>query len=281
MGVKKYKPITPGRRISSVDSFEDLTAKKPYKKLLKKRKRTGGRNVNGRITVRHRGGGAKRMIREIDFKRDKYDVLGKVASVEYDPNRNARVALINYQDGDKRYILAPDKLKKGQEILASRDKRVPVNVGNAMTLAKMPEGSFIYNIEITPGKGGQLARSAGQSAQLMAVEGKYATIKLPSSEVRKVSKECMATLGSVSNPEYMTIRWGKAGRKRHLGFRPTVRGKAQNPCDHPHGGGEGSQPIGMKHPKTPWGKPALGVKTRKAKKYSDKLIINRRKKKRR
>lgn len=281
MGVKKHKPLGPARRKSSVDDFADITVSKPTKKLLKPRKRTGGRNVTGRITVRHKGGGAKRQIRVIDFKRDKFDIPAKVASIEYDPNRNARIALLNYQDGEKRYIVAPSGLKVGQEVVASKEKRVKIQPGNVMSLVNMPEGTMVYNIELTPGKGGQLVRSGGASAQLMAVEGKYATLKLPSSEVRKVPKEALATIGSVSNADYMNIRWGKAGRKRHLGIRPTVRGKVMNPVDHPHGGGEGRQPIGLKYPKTPWGKHALGVKTRKAKKYSDKLIMQRRKKKRR
>lgn len=281
MPVKKYKPLTPGRRKSSVDAFADITVAKPKKKLTKIRKRSGGRNTTGRITVRHKGGGAKRFIRVVDFKRDKFNIPAAVKTIEYDPNRNARIALVQYKDGEERYIVAPAELKVGQEIISSKDKKVKVEPGNAMRLKDIPEGSFIYNIEITPGKGGQLVRSAGNSAQLMAVEGKYATIKLPSGEVRKVVKDAMATLGYVSNPEYSTIRWGKAGRKRHLGIRPTVRGKVMNPVDHPHGGGEGRQPIGMKYPKTPWGKHALGVKTRKAKKYSDKFIIQRRKKKRR
>ncbi len=280
--VKKYRPLTPGRRLSSVDSFSDITEKKPTtKKLLIPRKRSGGRNVTGRITVRHKGGGAKRHIRIIDFKRDLYDIPGLVKTIEYDPNRNARIALIVYRNGEKRYIVAPGELKVGHEVISSKENKIKVQAGNAMSLKNMPEGAFIYNIEITPGKGGQLVRSAGNSAQLMAVEGKYATIKLPSGEVRRFNKDAMATLGSVSNSEYNTIRWGKAGRKRHLGIRPTVRGKAMNPCDHPHGGGEGNQPIGLKYPKTPWGKHALGVKTRKAKKYSNKLIIQRRKKKKR
>jgi len=279
MAIKKYKPITSGRRRSGVISSADITVKKPLKKLAKIKKRSGGRNVSGKITVRHRGGGAKRYIRLIDFKRDKFDVPAMVKTIEYDPNRNCRIALLAYKDGEKRYIIVPNDLKVGDEVVSSKEKKIEIKPGNAMPLKDIPEGSMIYNIELTPGKGGQLVRSAGNSAQLMAVEGEYATIKLPSGEVRKIIKNNMATLGSVSNPEFMTIRWGKAGRKRHLGIRPTVRGKAMNPVDHPHGGGEGRQPIGLKYPKTPWGKHALGVKTRKAKKYSDKLIIQRRKKK--
>ncbi|HDQ22565.1 MAG TPA: 50S ribosomal protein L2 [Candidatus Uhrbacteria bacterium] len=279
MAIKKYKPITSGRRRSGVISSADITVKKPFKKLAKIKKRSGGRNVSGKITVRHIGGGAKRYIRLIDFKRDKFDVPAIVKTIEYDPNRNCRIALLAYKDGEKRYIIAPNDLKVGDEVASSKEKKIEIKLGNAMPLKDIPEGSMIYNIELTPGKGGQLVRSAGNSAQLMAVEGEYATIKLPSGEVRKIIKNNMATLGSVSNPEFMTIRWGKAGRKRHLGIRPTVRGKAMNPVDHPHGGGEGRQPIGLKYPKTPWGRHALGVKTRKAKKYSDKLIIQRRKKK--
>lgn len=280
MAVKKYKPTTPGRRKSSVDSFEDISVKKPkVKKLLLIRKRTGGRNNTGRITVRHRGGGAKRYIRKVDFTRDKYDVPGKVVSIEYDPNRNARISLISYADGEKRYIIAPVDLNVGDSIVSSRENKIKIQPGNAMPLERVPIGTVVYNIELEPGKGGQMVRSAGEGTQLMAVEGRHATIKLPSGEIRKVLKECMATIGSVSNPEYMNIRWGKAGRKRHLGIRPTVRGKAQNPVDHPHGGGEGKHPIGMKHPKTKWGKPALGVKTRRKKKESSKLIIRRRKSK--
>jgi large subunit ribosomal protein L2 len=280
MGVKIYKPLGPARRKSSVDDFADITVKKPEKKLLKPIKKTGGRNVTGQVTVRHIGGGAKRYLRIIDFKRDKFNLPALVKTIEYDPNRNARIALVVYGDGEKRYIIAPIDLKVGQEIISSKDKQMPIVPGNAMALKDIPEGTMVYNIELTPGKGGQLVRSGGASAQIMAVEGEYATIKLPSGEVRKIHKESLAVIGSVSNPEYMNIRWGKAGRKRHLGIKPTVRGKVMNPVDHPHGGGEGRQPIGMKYPKTPWGKHALGVKTRKAKKYSNKLIIQRRKKKR-
>jgi len=280
MGIKIYKPITPGRRKSSVDDFSDITVKTPLKSLTFGKKRTGGRNNTGKITVRHRGGGAKRKIRVIDFKRNKFGVPGKVYSIEYDPNRNARIALIYYADGDKRYIIAPQDLEVGDEVIASNDKRVKVAPGNAMALSFIPIGTVIYNIELQPGKGGQAVRSAGNFAQLMAVEGIYATVKLPSGEVRKFLKESMAVIGAVSNPDFMNIRWGKAGRKRHLGIRPTVRGKVMNPNDHPHGGGEAANSIGLKHPKTPWGKPALGVKTRKKKKSSSKLIITPRKKKR-
>ncbi|MDD5341612.1 MAG: 50S ribosomal protein L2 [Patescibacteria group bacterium] len=279
MPVKEYKSARGGRRNSSVDSFEDISVAKPFKKLIIIKKKSGGRNVYGRITVRHLGGGEKRFIRIIDFKRDKYEVPGIVKTIEYDPNRNARIALIAYSDGEKRYIVAPVELKIGDKIVSSDKNAVEIKSGNAMPIMYIPVGSMIYNIELTPGKGGQIVRSAGCSAQLMAVEGDYALIKLPSSEVRKVMKECLAVIGSVSNPEHMTIRVGKAGRKRHMGIRPSVRGKVMNPVDHPHGGGEGKQPIGLKYPKTPWGKHALGVKTRNVKKYSDKFIISRRKKK--
>jgi len=275
MPIRKYKPTTPGRRISSVDTFEDVTAKKPHKKLTKIRKQHAGR-TKGKITVRHRGGGARRRVRLIDFKRDKFDIPAKVATIEYDPNRGARVALLNYADGEKRYMLAPVGLKVGDTVVSSK-KKGEIHKGNRYPLELIPIGMQVYNIELLPGKGGQLVRGAGASAQLMAVEGAHATFKLPSGEVRMVLKTCMATLGQSSNPDYRLIRWGKAGRTRHRGIRPTVRGKAMNPCDHPHGGGEGGSPIGLKRPKTPTGKAALGVKTRR-KRGSDKLIIKRRKK---
>jgi large subunit ribosomal protein L2 len=275
MGIKLYKPLTAGRRGSSGDDYKDITATKPLKSLISIRKRTGGRNAQGKITVRHIGGGQKRFVRDIDFKRDKYDMPAVVTTIEYDPNRNARIALVTYSDGAKRYIVAPIDLKVGQQIMNYKTKEPEIKTGNSMPLEKIPVGSLIYNIEITPGKGGQLVRSAGNSAQLMAVEGDYATIKLPSGETRKFLKSCIAVLGSVSNPESMIIRLGKAGRMRHRGIRPTVRGKVMNPVDHPHGGGEGKHPIGMKYPKTKWGKHALGVRTRKPNKYSNKLIITR------
>lgn len=279
MGIKIYKPTTPGRRRSSVDNFSDITKSKPTKKLTKGLRKQAGRNNQGKITVRHRGGGVKQLYRQIDFKRTKYEIPAKVESIEYDPNRSARIALICYQDGERSYILAPQELKVGDQVITTLNKEIEVSPGNRTKLENIPTGLFVYNIELDPGRGGKIVRSAGTGAQLQAVEGKYATLKLPSSEVRKVLKECMATIGNVSNPDYMNIRWGKAGRKRHLGWKPTVRGKVMNPVDHPHGGGEGSSPIGMKHPKTPQGKPALGVKTRRSKKYSDKLIVSRRKKK--
>jgi len=263
--------------MSTVDG-SGIDKKAKVRKLRKAKKNTGGRNSQGRISVRHRGGGAKRQVRIVDFKRDKFDVPAKITSVEYDPNRSANIALLNYADGDKRYILAPANLKKGEEVLSSR-KRIEIKPGNSMPLEYITVGSLIHNIELTPGKGAEIVRSAGGWAKLMAVEGKYAQIKLPSSEIRLVPKQCLATIGQVSNPEHIRIKIGKAGRKRHMGIRPTVRGKSMNPVDHPHGGGEGGCPIGMKHPKTPWGKPAFGVMTRKKNRTSDRLIISRRKNK--
>ncbi|MFH1030886.1 MAG: 50S ribosomal protein L2 [bacterium] len=280
MGIKIYKPKTAGRRKSSVDDFKDVTVLEPEKSLISAKRRKGGRNSYGRITVRHKGGGAKRYYRIVDFKRDKFDIPAKVLTIEYDPNRSARIALICYNDGEKRYIIAPNGLKVGDNVISSKKNEIEINVGNVMPLEKIPVATFIYNIELVPGKGGELARAAGTGVQLMGIEGKYAQIKLPSSEIRLVSKECMATIGQVSNPDFRLIRWGKAGRVRHLGIKPTVRGKAMNPVDHPHGGGEGRNPIGLKYPKTPWGKPALGVKTRNKKKASAKFIIQRRKKRR-
>ena len=280
MGIKVYKPTTSGRRKSSVQTFKDITKKKPEKSLIVPIKRKAGRGSGGKISVRHRGGGAKRFYRIIDFKQDKFDLPATVETIEYDPNRNARIALIKYGDGEKKYIIVPIDLKIGDTIISSQN-RTEIKTGNRMPLEHIPVGSMIYNIELIPGKGAQLARGAGTSVQLMGVEGKFAQLKLPSTEIRLVSKNCLASLGQVSNPDYRHIRWGKAGRVRHRGFRPSVRGKAMNPCDHPHGGGEGSNPIGLKHPKTPTGKPALGVKTRKKEKVSNKLIIKRRKTKKR
>jgi large subunit ribosomal protein L2 len=275
MAVKRYKPTTPGRRISSVDTFEDLTRSTPEKSLTKTRKKHAGR-TNGKITVRHRGGGAKRRIRLVDFKRNKFDVPAKVAQIEYDPNRGARLALLHYADGEKCYMVAPIGLSVGDTVVSSK-KRGDIQTGNRFELQHIPVGMQVYNIELKPGKGGQIVRGAGTAAQLMAVEGSYATLRLPSGEIRMVLANCMATIGQTSNPDRRLIRWGKAGRTRHRGIRPTVRGKAMNPVDHPHGGGEGRNPIGLKRPKTPTGKPALGVKTRR-KGASDKLIIKRRKK---
>ncbi len=278
MGIKVYKPTTPGRRKSSVQRFDDVTSTTPYKPLLKKRKQRAGRS-GGTIAVRHKGGGARKQVRLIDWKGDKFDIPAKVQTIEYDPNRGARVALVAYADGEKRYVLAPQGMKVGDKITNSK-KKIEPKTGNRLRLVDVPLGMTVYNVEMQPGKGGQLVRGAGTAARLMAVEGKIATLKLPSGEVRQVSKECMASVGVVSNPDWRLIRWGKAGRSRHRGIRPTVRGKAMNPCDHPHGGGEGRAPIGiLKGPKTPTGKLARGVKTR-GKKVSDKFIVSRRKKKR-
>jgi len=280
MGIKKVKPITPGRRQASFDDFSDITKKKPEKKLIIIKKKRSGRNAQGKITVRHRGGGAKRYIRVIDFKRDKFNIPARVASIEYDPNRGARIALLNYKDGEKRYIIAPAGLKVGSEIISSK-KQTEIKKGNATALKYILAGVAVHNVELEPGRGAKIARGAGNTVYVMGVEGKYAQLKMPSGEIRLVKKDCLCTIGQVSNPDKRLIKLGSAGRKRHLGIRPTVRGKAMNPVDHPHGGGEGNQPIGLKHPKTKWGKPALGVKTRKKGKRSDKLIIRRRKKKRR
>lgn len=279
MGVKKVKPTTPGRRQAKFDDFSDITKTVSEKRLTVSKKRCSGRNNQGRITIRHRGGGAKRNIRVIDYKRDKFDVEARVASIEYDPNRGARIALLFYVDGDKRYIISPVGLKVDDRVISS-DKKIEIKKGNAMPIEFIPAGISVYNIELEPRKGGKIARGAGNSVHVMGIEGKYAQIKMPSGEIRLVKKGCLCTVGQASNPDKRHIKLGSAGRKRHLGIRPTVRGKAMNPVDHPHGGGEGNQPIGLKHPKTPWGKPALGVKTRKLKKGSDKLIIQRRKKKR-
>jgi len=273
MPVKRYNPTTGGRRISSVDTFEDVTKFEPEKSLTKIRKDHAGR-TNGKISVRHQGGGAKRRIRIIEFAREIFDVPAKVAAIEYDPNRGARIALLRYANGKKSYIIAPLGLTVGESVICSKGKG-DIKNGNRYALQNIPVGIMVHDIELFPGKGGQLARGAGAGAQLMAVEGPYATVRLPSGEMRMVFKECMATIGQVSNPDRRLIRWGKAGRMRHRGIRPTVRGKVMNPVDHPHGGGEGRNSIGLKHPKTPQGKPALGVKTRR-KKPSDLLIIERR-----
>lgn len=279
MGIKKVQANTPGRRHATFDDFSDITKKRPEKKLVKIKKKTGGRNFQGKITVRHRGGGTKRFIRLIDFMRNKHNIEAKVASIEYDPNRGARIALLNYIDGEKRYIIAPIDLKVGDSVMSS-DKAIEIKSGNAMPVEFIPAGVAIYNLEMQAGKGGIVARSAGNSAFVMGVEGKYAQIKMPSGEIRKVRKNCLCTIGQVSNPDKQHISLGKAGRKRLLGWKPTVRGTAMNPVDHPHGGGEGKQSIGLKYPKTKWGKHALGVKTRR-KRSSDKLIVKRRSKKRR
>lgn len=282
MPIKKYKPTNKGRRNMSGDTFSDITTSKPEKSLLVIRKKFAGR-TNGKITVRHKGGGHKRFIRLVDFVQERYDQPAEVLTIEYDPNRNARIALVQYEDGEKRYIIAPDGLKVGAKIVSSLGA-IDAKLGTRMPLEFIPVGSFVHNIEFQPTKGAQIARGAGTQVQLMGIEGKYAQLKMPSGEVRKFLKTCSASVGMVSNPDYRLIRWGKAGRMRHKGIRPTVRGKVMNPVDHPHGGGEGAQSIGMKAPKTPWGKKALGVKTRRKKKASSKLIVSRRpvgKKKRR
>lgn len=276
MSIRIYKPTSAGRRNSSVQSFKDVTTKKPLKKLTVARKEFAGR-TGGKITVRHRGGGAKQRVRVIDWKFDKLDIPATVQTIEYDPNRGARIALVAYADGERRYVLAPAGLEVGMQIVASKSKGDP-KPGNRFALAVIPEGMAIYNIELQPGRGGQMVRGAGGSALLLAIEGDFATIQLPSGEVRMVPSTCMASIGNVSNPDWRLVRWGKAGRTRHRGFRPTVRGKAMNPVDHPHGGGEGRNSIGLKNPKTPKGKPALGVKSRR-KRSSDALIIRRRNKK--
>ena len=274
MGIKKYNPTTPGLRGMTVSTFEEITAKAPEKSLTETLKKNAGRNVRGKITVRHRGGGARRKYRIIDFKRRKDDIPGTVATIEYDPNKTANIALIVYADGEKRYIIAPEKLKVGDVIYSGPE--ADIKVGNALPIANIPVGTMIHNIELKPGKGGQLARSAGNAAQLMAKEDKYAQVRLPSGEVRKVLIECRATIGEVGNSDHGNIQIGKAGRKRHMGWRPTVRGSVMNPNDHPHGGGEGRAPIGRKGPVTPWGKPALGYKTRKKNKASNQYIVKRR-----
>ena len=274
MAIKKYKPNTPGQRGMTVSAFDEITKSASEKSLTVTLKKHAGRNQRGKITVRHRGGGYRPKYRIIDFKRIKDDVPGKVAAIEYDPNRSANIALIFYADGEKKYIIAPNKLNVGDVIVSGPE--ADIKVGNALPLANIPVGTIIHNIELQPGGGGQLVRSAGNGAQLMAKEGKYAQVRLPSGEVRKIRIECRATIGEVGNLDHENIKIGKAGKKRHMGIRPTVRGSVMNPNDHPHGGGEGRAPIGRKGPVTPWGKPALGLKTRKKKKASDKFIVKRR-----
>jgi len=276
MGIKKVKANTPGRRQATFDDFKDISRVAPAKKLLVIKKKRGGRNAQGKITVRHRGGGARRYVRLIDFKRDKFDIPAVVKTIEYDPNRGARLALLNYADGEKRYIVAPVNLKAGDQVMSSQ-KLIEIKNGNALQLQFIPAGMPVSNVELEPGQGAKIARGAGNVIYVMGVEGKYAQLKLPSGEIRLVKKECLCTVGQASNPDKRHISLGKAGRRRYLGFRPTVRGTAMNPVDHPHGGGEGKQSIGLKHPKTKWGKPALGVKTRR-KRHSDRLIIKRRSK---
>ena len=274
MAIKSYKPTTPSRRFMTVTDFSELSKVKPERSLLVNLKKTAGRNSYGRITVRHRGGGNKVKYRIIDFKRNKLDIPAKVLTLEYDPNRSAFIALIEYEDGVKSYIIAPNGLKVGDTVISSAS--ADIKPGNTLPIQNIPVGTLIHNIELAPGKGAQLVRSAGNSAQLMAKEGKYAQVRLPSGEVRMVLTVCKATIGQVSNIDHENVSIGKAGRKRHLGWRPTVRGVVMNPCDHPHGGGEGKSPIGRPAPVTPWGKPALGLKTRSKKKPSDKLIVKRR-----
>jgi large subunit ribosomal protein L2 len=278
MAIKKYKPTSPGRRGMSGHSFEEITETKPEKSLTRQLRKRGGRNQYGRITVRHRGGGHKRRYRVIDFKRQKVGVPARVASIEYDPNRSARIALLVYADGEKRYIIAPLGLQVGDTVMSGPD--ADIRTGNTLPIANIPVGTMIHNIELEQGRGGQLVRSAGTSAQLLAKEGRYAQIRLPSGEVRLISQNCMATIGQVGNTDHSNIKLGKAGRKRWLGWRPTVRGSAMDPGSHPHGGGEGRSPIGMPGPKSPWGKPTLGYKTRRNKR-TDKYIVRRRGKKRR
>ncbi|MBO5138056.1 MAG: 50S ribosomal protein L2 [Bacilli bacterium] len=273
MAIRNYKPTTPGRRKMSTLINDQITKSTPEKSLTVTLAKNSGRNNQGKITVRHQGGGVKRKYRIIDFKRNKFDVPGKVASIEYDPNRTANIALINYNDGEKRYILAPKNLEVGSIIEAGEN--ADIKIGNALPIMNIPVGTMIHNIELRPGKGGELARSAGTSAQILGREGKYVMIRLSSGEQRKVLGTCMATIGEVGNEDSSLVKLGKAGRKRHMGIRPTVRGSVMNPNDHPHGGGEGRAPVGRKAPVTPWGKPALGYKTRK-KKQSDKFIVRRR-----
>ena len=274
MSIKVYKPTGNARRSMSVTDYSELSKVAPERSLLVSLKKNSGRNSYGRITVRHRGGGQRRKYRIIDFKRDKFDIPATVASVEYDPNRSAFIALLQYEDGEKRYILQPAGLKVGDTVVAGAN--ADIKAGNALPLTNIPVGTVIHNIELYPGRGGQLARAAGNSAQLMAKEGVYALLRLPSGELRNVPANCMATIGQVGNVDHENVKVGKAGRKRHMGWRPTVRGSVMNPCDHPHGGGEGKSPIGRPGPVTPWGKPALGYKTRNTKKKSDKLIVKRR-----
>lgn len=278
MGIRKYKPTSPGRRGMSGDTFEDITKDTPERSLIVELRKSGGRNAQGRITVRHRGGGSARQYRKIDFKREKHGIPAKVVAIEYDPNRSARIALLTYADGEKRYIIAPLGLRVGDSVVSGPNAEV--RLGNCLPLANMPLGTVVHCVEFRLGQGAQMARSAGSSVQLLAKEGDYATLRLPSGEMRKVRQNCYAVVGQVGNIDHGNIKLGKAGRKRHLGFRPTVRGSAMSPRDHPHGGGEGRQPIGKPGPRSPWGKPTLGKKTRNNKR-SDQFIVRRRSKKRR
>ena len=275
MAIKFYKPTTPGRRNMTTMDYSGLSKVAPERSLLEPIKKNAGRNSYGRITVRHRGGGNRRKYRVIDFKRERFGISATVLTLEYDPNRSAFIALVQYEDGEKRYIIAPQDLKVGDKIVSGPE--ADIKPGNALPLINIPVGTFLHNIELYPGKGAQLARSAGNTAQLMAKENGMALLRLPSGELRNVPANCMATVGVVSNPEHANVNYGKAGRKRHMGWRPTVRGSVMNPCDHPHGGGEGKSPIGRPGPVTPWGKPALGYKTRQKNKRTDKYIVKRRK----
>jgi len=275
MGMKHFKPYTASRRNMTVSSFEEITKKTPEKSLLSKKKKNAGRNSYGRITVRHQGGGNRQKYRIIDFKRKKDNVEAEVIGIEYDPNRSANIALIQYTDGEKAYILAPQGLTDGDKVISGEN--VDIKAGNCMPINSIPVGTLVHNVELNPGQGGKLVRTAGQSAQLMAKEGKYATLRLPSGEMRKVLANCRATIGVIGNADHENVKIGKAGRKRHMGWRPEVRGSVMNPVDHPHGGGEGRAPVGHAGPMTPWGKPALGYKTRNKKKQSNKFIVKRRK----
>ena len=274
MSIRLYKSYTPGTRNRALSTFSEITKSTPEKSLIRKNHRNKGRNNRGVITIRHRGGGHKRKYRLIDFQRNKYNVEGTIASIEYDPNRNARISLVNYEDGEKRYILHPNTIKVGDKIMSGSG--APLNIGNTLPLEEIALGTSVHNIELIPNRGGQIVRSAGTSAKILAKEGDYVTLRLPSKEIRLIRKECFATIGEVSNNEAFLVQSGKAGRTRWLGKRPTVRGSVMNPCDHPHGGGEGRAPIGRSRPLTPWGKPALGIKTRKTKKASNAYILRRR-----
>ncbi|MCI8435123.1 MAG: 50S ribosomal protein L2 [Clostridia bacterium] len=273
MAIKRFKPMTPGTRFKTVSTFDEITTTQPERSLLESKNNKGGRNNKGRITVRHIGGGNRNKYRIIDFKRNKDGIPAKVAEIEYDPNRTANIALLHYVDGEKRYILAPLGLQKGDTVISGEG--ADIKAGNALPLSAIPVGTMVHNIEFQPGRGGQMVRSAGAAAQLMAREGKYATLRLPSGEMRMVPVACKATIGQVGNLDHELVSVGKAGRKRHMGIRPTVRGVVMNPCDHPHGGGEGKSPVGRPSPVTPWGKPTLGYKTRKKNKNSDKFIVKR------
>ena len=273
MATKNFKPTSAGQRFKTTPSFEEITTNKPERSLLEAQSKSGGRNVNGRITVRHIGGGNRQKYRVIDFKRNKDNIPAKVASIEYDPNRTAYIALLNYADGEKRYILAPLGLAVGDTVMSGANAEI--KVGNCLPFDNIPIGSVVHNIEFQPGRGGKIARSAGNSAQYMAKEGRYATLRMPSGEMRKVLVTCRATIGQIGNIEHENVSLGKAGRKRHMGVKPTVRGSAMNPVDHPHGGGEGKSPVGHAGPMTPWGKPAMGLKTRKKKNKSDKFMVKR------